>query len=110
MASTSLPARAHRSRAAPFPLVNAILVSMGKFNHILDINYAGRLAVVQPSVANLAISRAVEDRVFCYAPDPSSQIACSIGGNVAAFHQPAGRIRSSAARESPSIQVNLIPL
>jgi glycolate oxidase len=66
-----------------FPLADAVLVSMGKFNRILDIDYAERLAVVQPGVANLAISRAVEDRGFYYAPDPSSQIACSIGGNVA---------------------------
>ena len=66
-----------------FPLADAVVVSMGKFNRILDIDYAERLAVVQPGVANLAISRAVEDRSFYYAPDPSSQIACSIGGNVA---------------------------
>ncbi|MBN8817701.1 MAG: FAD-binding protein [Sphingomonas sp.] len=66
-----------------FPLADAVVVSMGKFNRILAIDYAERLAVVQPGVANLAISRAVEERGFYYAPDPSSQIACSIGGNVA---------------------------
>ena len=56
---------------------------MGKFNRILEVDYANRCAVVQPGVANLAISKAVEDEGFYYAPDPSSQIACSIGGNVA---------------------------
>jgi len=66
-----------------FPLADAVLVSMGKFNRILAIDYDERLAIVQPGVANLAITRAVEERGFYYAPDPSSQIACSIGGNVA---------------------------
>jgi len=56
---------------------------MGKFNKILEIDYENRCAVVQPGVANLAITRAVEGEGFYYAPDPSSQIACSIGGNVA---------------------------
>lgn len=65
------------------PLEDAVVVSMGRFNRILEIDYEERLAVVQPGVANLAISRAVMARGFYYAPDPSSQIACSIGGNVA---------------------------
>ena len=65
------------------PLADAVLLGMAKFNRVLDIDYADRLAVVQPGVTNLAVTRAVEDRGFYYAPDPSSQIACSIGGNVA---------------------------
>jgi glycolate oxidase len=65
------------------PLADAVLLGMGKFNRVLDIDYADRLAVVQPGVTNLAVTRAVEERGFYYAPDPSSQIACSIGGNVA---------------------------
>jgi glycolate oxidase len=65
------------------PLADAILLGMAKLNRILDIDYDERLAVVQPGVPNLAITRAVEGRGFYYAPDPSSQIACSIGGNVA---------------------------
>jgi glycolate oxidase len=65
------------------PLADAVLLGLSKFNRILEIDYEDRLAVVQPGVTNLAISRAVEDRGFYYAPDPSSQIACSIGGNVA---------------------------
>ncbi len=64
------------------PLGDGILLAMGKFNRILEIDLASRAVVVQPGVTNLAITRAVEDDGFYYAPDPSSQIACSIGGNV----------------------------
>lgn len=65
------------------PLGDAVLLSMMKFNRVLDVDYPNRVAVVQPGVTNLGITRAVEERGFYYAPDPSSQIACSIGGNVA---------------------------
>jgi glycolate oxidase len=65
------------------PLADGILLGMAKFNRVLDIDYENRCAVVQPGVTNLAITRAVEHRGFYYAPDPSSQIACTIGGNVA---------------------------
>jgi glycolate oxidase len=65
------------------PLQDGIVLGLGKFNRILEIDYANRAAVVQPGVTNLAISHAVEAAGFYYAPDPSSQIACSIGGNVA---------------------------
>jgi glycolate oxidase len=65
------------------PLADGILLGMAKFNRILDIDFANRAAVVQPGVTNLAITRAVEGNGFYYAPDPSSQIACTIGGNVA---------------------------
>jgi glycolate oxidase len=65
------------------PLEDGVLLGLSKFNRVLDIDYDSRVAVVQPGVTNLAITRAVEDRGFYYAPDPSSQIACSIGGNVA---------------------------
>lgn len=65
------------------PLADGVLLGLGKFNRVLDIDYDDRLAVVQPGVTNLAITRAVEEAGFYYAPDPSSQIACSIGGNVA---------------------------
>jgi glycolate oxidase len=56
---------------------------MSRFNRILDIDYPNRVVVAQPGVTNLGISTAVEQDGFYYAPDPSSQIACSIGGNVA---------------------------
>jgi glycolate oxidase len=64
------------------PLADGILLGMAKFNRVLEIDYANRCAVVQPGVTNLAITKAVEHRGFYYAPDPSSQIACTIGGNV----------------------------
>ena len=65
------------------PLADGVLLSMMKFNKIKEIDFANRFAIVEPGVTNLAITRAVEHRGFYYAPDPSSQIACSIGGNVA---------------------------
>lgn len=65
------------------PLEDGILLGMGKFNRVLEVDYDNRCAVVQPGVTNLAITQAVEADGFYYAPDPSSQIACTIGGNVA---------------------------
>jgi glycolate oxidase len=65
------------------PLADCVLLGMARFNRVLDIDYVDRIAVVQPGVTNLAITRAVEDMGFYYAPDPSSQVACTIGGNVA---------------------------
>ncbi len=65
------------------PLADGILMSMMRFNTILDIDFANRAVVTQPGVTNLGLTRAVEHKGFYYAPDPSSQIACSIGGNVA---------------------------
>src|SRR6185312_5055763 len=65
------------------PLADAVLLGMGKFKRILEVDYDDRIVVVQPGVTNLAITEAVEGNGFYYAPDPSSQIACSIGGNVA---------------------------
>jgi glycolate oxidase len=65
------------------PLADGILLGMARFNRILEVDYENRCAVVQPGVTNLAITNAVEHKGFYYAPDPSSQIACSIGGNVA---------------------------
>ena len=65
------------------PLADCVLLSMGKFNKILEIDYKNRCVVAQPCVTNLAITHAVQDNKFYYAPDPSSQLACSIGGNVA---------------------------
>ena len=65
------------------PLADSVLLCLGKFNKILDIDYKNRCVVTQPGVTNLSITKAVEENDFYYAPDPSSQIACSIGGNVA---------------------------
>jgi glycolate oxidase len=65
------------------PLADGVLLGMAKFNHIREIDFANRVAVVEPGVTNLAVSQAVDHAGFYYAPDPSSQIACTIGGNVA---------------------------
>ncbi len=65
------------------PLENGVLLGLAKFNRILEIDPSNRIARVQPGVRNLAISQAVADYGLYYAPDPSSQIACTIGGNVA---------------------------
>ncbi len=65
------------------PLADSVLLGLGKFNRILEVDYANRCVVAQPGVTNLAITHAVQGDGFYYAPDPSSQIACSVGGNVA---------------------------
>src|SRR4029453_1557583 len=65
------------------PLADGVLLGLGKFNRIREIDYPNRAVVAEPGVTNLAITRAVEDAGFYYAPDPSSQIACTIGGNIA---------------------------
>jgi glycolate oxidase len=65
------------------PLEQGLLLVLTKLNRILDIDLQNRTARLQPGVRNLAISEAVAPHGLYYAPDPSSQIACSIGGNVA---------------------------
>lgn len=65
------------------PVADGLMIGLAKFNQILEIDYHNRCAVVQSGVTNLAISEAVRSHGFYYAPDPSSQIACTIGGNVA---------------------------
>ena len=65
------------------PMADSVLLCLGKFNKIIDIDYRNRCVVAQPGVTNLSITQAVQGKGFYYAPDPSSQIACSIGGNVA---------------------------
>jgi glycolate oxidase len=65
------------------PLEDGVLLGMAKFNRIKEIDFDNRVAVVEPGVTNLAISNAVAGAGFYYAPDPSSQIACTIGGNIA---------------------------
>ncbi len=65
------------------PLDNGVLLSVARLNRIVEIDVPNRTARVQPGVRNLAISQAVKQFGLFYAPDPSSQIACTIGGNVA---------------------------
>src|ERR1700741_4784273 len=65
------------------PLGDGVLLGMAKFNRIREIDFDNRVVVAEPGVTNLAVTQAVEHAGFYYAPDPSSQIACTIGGNVA---------------------------
>ena len=65
------------------PLADGVLLSLARFNRILEIDTDNAVARVQPGVRNLAISDAARPHGLYYAPDPSSQIACTIGGNVA---------------------------
>jgi glycolate oxidase len=65
------------------PLQDAVILGLGKFNKILNIDFPNKCVVTQPGVTNLGITHAVQHKGFYYAPDPSSQLACSIGGNVA---------------------------
>jgi glycolate oxidase len=64
------------------PLEDSVVIGLMRMNRILDIDYADRCAVVQAGVTNIGITQAVQARGFFYAPDPSSQLACMIGGNV----------------------------
>ena len=64
------------------PLEDAVVIGMMRMNRILEIDFDDRLAVVEAGVTNLGITKAVEHEGFFYAPDPSSQLACMIGGNV----------------------------
>jgi glycolate oxidase len=65
------------------PLADGVVLGLSKLNRIVEIDYVDRVVVAQPGVTNLAVTQAVESEGFYYAPDPSSQIACTIGGNVA---------------------------
>ena len=64
------------------PLADSVVLGLMRMNRILDIDYADRCAVVQAGVTNIGITQAVQGEGFFYAPDPSSQLACMIGGNV----------------------------
>jgi len=65
------------------PLSESVVLGLSKLNKVKSIDVEKRLAVVEPGVRNIAISEAVAEFGLYYAPDPSSQIACTIGGNVA---------------------------
>ena len=65
------------------PLADGVLLGMARFNRTLDIDFDNRCVVTQPGVTNLGITNAVAHEGFYYAPDPSSQIACTVGGNIA---------------------------
>src|SRR3981189_1978565 len=79
-----VPRGSGRSRAGgALALADGVLLGLGKCKRIREIDFDNRAVVTEPGVTNLAISQAVAHAGFYYAPDPSSQIACSIGGNVA---------------------------
>lgn len=65
------------------PVEDGVLISLARMNRILEIDIRNRLVVVEPGVVNRSVSEAVDSYGFYYAPDPSSQIVCTIGGNVA---------------------------
>jgi glycolate oxidase len=65
------------------PMADAIVLGLMRMNRILAVDYADRYAVVEAGVTNIGITQAVQEHGFFYAPDPSSQLACMIGGNVA---------------------------
>ena len=65
------------------PHAQGLVLSLARFNRILQVDRASRTAIVQPGVRNLAVSEAAAPFGLYYAPDPSSQIACTLGGNVA---------------------------
>ena len=64
-------------------VADGLVLSLARMNRILDIDYDHRCVTVEPGVTNLAVSHAVSGHGYYYAPDPSSQIACTVGGNVA---------------------------
>ncbi len=65
------------------PLGDAVVIGLSRMNRILDVNFLDRTATVEAGITNLGISNAVAHGRFFYAPDPSSQLACTIGGNIA---------------------------
>jgi glycolate oxidase len=65
------------------PAEDSVVVGLSRMNRILDVNFADRTATVEAGITNLGISNAVGPEKFFYAPDPSSQLACTIGGNIA---------------------------
>jgi len=81
------------------PCHGGVVVAFARMNRILEIDLENERAIVEPGVVNLDITAAVEDRGFCFAPDPSSRRACTIGGNVAAnaggAHAPACGVTAS---------------
>ena len=65
------------------PSEGGVVIALTRMNRILEIDTANQLAVVEPGLVNLHLSQALQPQGYCYAPDPSSQLACTIGGNVA---------------------------
>jgi glycolate oxidase len=68
---------------AALPSSDAVIIGLSRMNRVLDVNFLDRTATVEAGITNLGISNAVAHARFFYAPDPSSQLACTIGGNIA---------------------------
>ncbi len=68
---------------AALPSEDCIVLGLSRMNRVLDVNIADRTATVEAGITNLGISNTVAQARFFYAPDPSSQLACTIGGNIA---------------------------
>jgi glycolate oxidase len=68
---------------AVLPLEGGVMIALGRMNQVLAVDYRNRRALVEAGCVNARITQAVKERNFYYAPDPSSQPACTIGGNVA---------------------------
>ena len=65
------------------PAADGIVIGLSRMNRVLDVNFSDRTATVEAGITNLGISNAVAPAKFFYAPDPSSQLACTLGGNLA---------------------------
>src|SRR5262249_3671752 len=65
------------------PAEGGLVISLMRMNRVLEVDYENQIAIVEPGLVNLHLSWAVGPRGFYYAPDPSSQQACTIGGNIA---------------------------
>jgi len=65
------------------PAGGGVIVSLARLNHLLEVDLRGRTAIVEPGVINLEVTKGVAPHGYFYAPDPSSQAACSVGGNLA---------------------------
>ena len=91
------------------PQEDAIVIGVSKMSKILEIDYANRYARVQSGVTNLAVTGAVSAEGFFYAPDPSSQMACTIGGNVGmnSCSSPGGTISARALGSVPQLSLNV---
>ena len=82
------------------PIAEGIVISLARMNRILELDLDSGCVVVEPGVTNLAVTQAVAGQGFYYAPDPSSQQVCTIGGNVA--ENSGGAHCSSTASRSPT--------
>jgi glycolate oxidase len=76
-------ARAHRWPGGRLPTADSVILGVARLNRVLEIDYDNRFIRVQSGRTNLSVTGAVEEEDFFYAPDPSSQLACAIAGNVA---------------------------